>query len=99
VPRVALTRLLRTARDHFATSQPGDAPPPELLGQIDKALRLTLDGPIPSPETAGELIGTGALPHALIVANRAQGRAALVAMRRNLFPAAPAFAPKAPARR
>jgi hypothetical protein len=42
------------------------------------------------------LIGTGALPHALIVANRAQGRAALVAMRRNLFPAAPAFAPEGP---
>jgi hypothetical protein len=36
------------------------APPPELLGQIDKALRP--DGLIPSPETAGELIGTGALP-------------------------------------
>jgi uncharacterized membrane protein YccC len=95
-PRVALTRLLRTARDHFATSQPGDAPPPELLGQIDKALRLTLDGPLPTPEAAGELIGPSPAKGALIVANRAQGRAALVAMRRNLFPAAPAFTVEGP---
>lgn len=91
-PRVALARLLRTAEQHYTTSQPGDAPPPELLGQIDKALRLTLDLASTVPEQADTLIG----PDALIVANRAQGRAALVAMRRNLFPAAPAFAPLGP---
>ena len=83
--RVALLRLLRCAAQHFSTSEPGDPPPAALLGYIDRALRLTLEGPAPTPELAGELIGT----------DPAQGRAALVAMRRNLFPDAPPFAAEA----
>lgn len=79
--RAALARLLRSAEAHFSVSEPGDAPPADLLVDIDRALRLTLDGPSPTPELAGELIGT----------DPAQGRAALVAMRRNLFPQAPDF--------
>ena len=79
--RVALLRLLRSAAQHFSTSEPGDPPPQALLGYIDRALALTLEGPSPTPELAGELIGT----------DPAQGRAALVAMRRNLFPDAPPF--------
>jgi uncharacterized membrane protein YccC len=79
--RVALLRLLRVAAGHFSASRPGDPPPAALLAAIDRALRLTLEGPSPTPELAGELIGT----------DPAQGRAALVAMRRNLFPDAAPF--------
>ncbi|MDE1918088.1 MAG: FUSC family protein [Sphingomonadales bacterium] len=82
--RVALARLLRAAEAHFSTSAPGDPPPETLLAAIDRALRLTLEGPAPTPELAGELIGT----------DPAQGRAALVAMRRNLFPDAAPFSPE-----
>jgi uncharacterized membrane protein YccC len=85
--KVALARLLNSAGDHFSTSEPGDPPPPALLTSIDRALRLTLDDPSPTHGLASDLIGD----------DPAQGRAALVAMRRNLFPTAPAFTPDLPA--
>lgn len=84
---VALARLLRGAAEHFSSSEPGEPPPPALLAALDKALRLTLDGPAPASELGAELIST----------DPAQGRAALVAMRRNLFPQAPAFLSQPPA--
>jgi hypothetical protein len=47
-------------------------------------LRLTLDAPLASPQVAGNIDGL----------DPAHGRAALVALRRNLFPHAPAFVPE-----
>jgi hypothetical protein len=79
--------LLRGAAEHFSTTEPGEPPPPALLAALDRALRLTLDGPAPAAELGAELIST----------DPAQGRAALVAMRRNLFPQAPAFLSQPPA--
>ena len=81
--RVACSRLLHTAARHFSHSVPGATPPPALLTQIDRALRLTLDAAPPRAGHAGELIGS----------DPATGRAELVALRRNLFPDAPDFLP------
>jgi len=81
--RVACARLLRTAARHFARTAPGTAPPSALLVQIDRALRLTLGAAPPRAGHAGELIGS----------DPATGRAALVALRRNLFPDAADFEP------
>lgn len=77
---LACTRLLQSAARHFQRAAPGSPPPRPLLGHIDRALRLTLDGS-PGKPTHGDLIG----------ADRATARAALVALRRNLFPDAAAF--------
>ncbi|EGD59912.1 fusaric acid resistance protein region [Novosphingobium nitrogenifigens DSM 19370] len=82
--RNACGRLLRTAARHFARSKPGMPPPPVLLALIDRTLRLTLDTPPPRAGHGGELIGN----------DPANGRAALVALRRNLFPDAPDFVPE-----
>jgi len=82
--RVACTRLLQTAARHFAQSAPGTPPPPALLVHIDRALRFTLGGAAPHTGHAGELIGS----------DRATGRAALVAFRRNLFPHGADFQPE-----
>lgn len=81
--RVACSRLLKTAARHFGRSAPGTRPPTELLGHIDRALRMTLDEPAPRAGHGGELIGS----------DPATGRAALVALRRNLFPDAADFVP------
>ena len=82
--RVACTRLLRSAARHFSRSAPGTAAPAGLLLHIDRALRFTLGPEAPRAGVAGELIGS----------DPATGRAALVALRRNLFPDAPAFMPE-----
>jgi len=79
--RVACSRLLKTAARHFSRTRPGAPPPPALLSQIDRALRLTLDAAPPRAGHAGALIGS----------DPATGRAELVALRRNLFPDAPDF--------
>jgi hypothetical protein len=81
--RVACTRLLRTAARHFAHCAPGTAAPAALLVHLDRALRFTLGADAPRAGQAGELIGT----------DPATGRAALVALRRNLFPDAADFDP------
>jgi uncharacterized membrane protein YccC len=81
--RVACSRLLRTAAHHFARSAPGTPAPAALLRQVDRALRFTLGAAAPRAGHAGELIG----------ADPATGRAALVALRRNLFPDAADFQP------
>jgi uncharacterized membrane protein YccC len=83
--RVACTRLLRTAARHFAQTAPGSPAPRTLLAHIDRALRFTLGAEPPRAGHAGELIGT----------DPATGRAALVALRRNLFPDAADFQPDA----
>ncbi len=83
--RVACTRLLRTAARHFAQSAPGSPAPPALLAHIDRALRFTLGTAAPLAGHGVDLIGT----------DPATGRAALVALRRNLFPDAPDFLPDA----
>jgi len=81
--RVACARLLQAAARHFAQDAPGSPAPPALLVHIDRALRFTLGAEPPRAGHAGELIGT----------DPATGRAALVALRRNLFPDAPDFRP------
>jgi uncharacterized membrane protein YccC len=79
----ALSAMMATAAKHFDSCAPFASPPHDLCDGIDAALRLTLHGAAPS---------TG--PHgALISSDPATTRAALVALRRNLFPHAPAFAP------
>ncbi|WP_408590427.1 FUSC family protein [Novosphingobium sp.] len=89
--RVAVLRLLRDLADHFAARRPVLAPAPlpaRLLARIDRALRLVSD----TPQT------TIAVTGALIDSEPSTARAALVALRRNLFPDAPAFDPLEPAR-
>ncbi|HWU03326.1 MAG TPA: FUSC family protein [Novosphingobium sp.] len=92
----ALSQLLRTAAIHFAKRQGAAIPPPVLLlDQIDAALRL-----VPYGENA---LTTGIDQRRLDPLSRAiahdqpRGRAALVAMRRNLFPQASAFSLTSPA--
>ena len=75
-PRVAVTRMLRTAASHFRAAAIGEvfvAPDPALLVQIDRALALLIGAEMPQPT------------------DKAHGLAALVALRRNLFPDAPGF--------
>jgi len=77
----ALARMMQALARHFGQAE--RPVPPALLGKIDRALRLSLDD-------AGAVTPRGAL----IDADPVTARAALVALRRNLFPAAPDFAPE-----
>ena len=75
----ALEHLLRLGAAHWS-ARPGTRPAADLLEAIDIALRLTQSQPLPQLATSATLI-----------TEPEQGRAALVALRRNLFPTAPAF--------
>jgi len=79
----ALSAMMATAAKHFDSSAALASSPHDLCDGIDAALRLTLHGAAPSTGPHGALIGS----------DPATTRAALVALRRNLFPNAPAFAP------
>jgi uncharacterized membrane protein YccC len=74
----ALDNLLRLGAT--LVQQGGGPAPPEMLDAIDVALRLTQSQPLPQLASSATLI-----------TEPEQGRAALVALRRNLFPGAPAF--------
>lgn len=81
----ALEHMLRLGAAHWAR-RPGTRPPADLLDAIDVALRLTQSQPLPQ-----------LLSSATLITESEQGRAALVALRRNLFPQAPAFRAGVPA--
>lgn len=74
--RGALVEVLEGATAWFSRERDGDMPPDALLGAIDRAIALALVGSL-TPETR---LG------ALIRGGPEQGRPALVALRRNLFP-------------
>jgi hypothetical protein len=94
--KVALTRLLRALAEHFTSPDSHSEPPFALLERLDNALRLTLKAPPSTRETmsADPSFGGPAPATALIGGDPAVARAALVALRRNLFPSAPAFSPE-----
>ena len=75
----ALEHMLRLGAQHWS-GKPDSPAPPDMLDAIDVALRLTQSQPLPQLATSATLI-----------TEPEQGRAALVALRRNLFPGAPAF--------
>lgn len=75
----ALDNLLRLGVQLWSSKAEVKAPP-EMLDAIDVALRLTQSQPLPQLASSATLI-----------TEPEQGRAALVALRRNLFPGAPAF--------
>ncbi|MBU6268983.1 MAG: FUSC family protein [Sphingomonadales bacterium] len=81
-PRVAVMRLLRTAAVHFRT-----APPGELFTAPAPALLPQID------RALALLIGA----ETATPADRTHGLAALVALRRNLFPDAPGYVAPTPA--
>jgi len=76
--RIALARLLQAAARHFAQG-PNAVPPPELLTRIDNALR----------GASGDAAPSGSIFAAPLSPGNLHGRAALVALRRSLYPAAP----------
>lgn len=78
----ALVVVLEQAAAWFAGERDADAPPAALLAAIDDGLALTLMVPPPEAQSLAGLVGIG--PE--------QGRPALVALRRNLFPQSPGFA-------
>ena len=79
---LALARVLRdVARAYRDTGHVIAPPPARLLARIDTALRLMLGRPEHGRGLSGEILG----------ADPAEGLAALVALRRNLFPDAPDF--------
>ncbi len=80
--RDALTQMLAETAEWFAGRSDTATPSMALLGAIDRALALTLF--VAPPEPAGLT--------ALFRVEPEQGRPALVALRRNLFPQAPGFA-------
>lgn len=76
---LALRRVLRDVARGFAEGE--GQPPTRLLARIDVALRLMLADPARWSRLSGEILGD----------NPAEGLAALVALRCNLFPDAPPF--------
>lgn len=83
--RQSLARVLDGAATWFARDSGDGQPPAALLAAIDEALARTLVAPPPEPAGLAALFRVG--PE--------QGRPALVALRRNLYPDAPAFAGEA----
>ncbi|MBC2666135.1 FUSC family protein [Novosphingobium flavum] len=83
----ALEQVLAGIAGHYSELRADPAREAELLRAIDVALALTLDL---APPRATGIAGLNEVPPE-------QGRPGLVALRRNLFPAAPAFAPGDPA--
>lgn len=77
---LSLRRVLRDVAHHYAGTHE-DTAPPRLLARIDVALRLMVAGPARWQRLSGEILGD----------NPAEGLAALVALRRNLFPDAADF--------
>ena len=75
----AKNRVLRDVARGFRGE--GDAMPARLLARIDTALRIMVAQPERWAKLSGEILGD----------DPAEGLAALVAMRRNLFPQAPDF--------
>ncbi len=78
----ALAAVLEAAAVWFSDERTGAPPPAALIQAIDRALALTLIVTPPEAQSFAGLVGIG--PE--------QGRPALVALRRNLFPQAPGFA-------
>ncbi|MCJ2176962.1 FUSC family protein [Novosphingobium album (ex Hu et al. 2023)] len=76
----ALRRVLRDVARLYGGKHEA-LPPPRLLARIDVALRLMVADPSRWERLSGEILG----------GNPAEGLAALVALRRNLYPDAPGF--------
>lgn len=81
---LSLRRVLRDVARLYAGKTEG-LPPPRLLARIDVALRLMVAEPARWEGLSGEILGN----------DPAEGLAALVALRRNIYPDAPDFSREA----
>ena len=77
-----LAQMMAGIATHFGQTR--SPMPPAVLADIDQALRLALHDQAAAPPPSGGLIDS----------DPATARAALVALRRNLFPQAAAFTPE-----